>query len=140
MVELNERMMKTKSEIDENQRNPERIATMRGQNIQNLENTKKRAEELESDLNEAEKKFNLINKNLQGIQEKLSVLRENKARNEATVEGIDQRKKDLSHSMKNELNLENENNLLSISDVNALEKNQYPVSYTHLTLPTILLV
>ncbi len=126
MVELNERMMKTKSEIDENQRNPERIATMRGQNIQNLENTKKRAEELESDLNEAEKKFNLINKNLQGIQEKLSVLRENKARNEATVEGIDQRKKDLSHSMKNELNLENENNLLSISDVNALEKNQYP--------------
>ena len=126
MVELNERMKKTKSEIEENQKNPERIATMRGQNIQNLENTKKRAEELESDLNEAEKKFNLINKNLQIIQEKLSILRENKARNEATVEGIDRRKKDLNHSMKNELNLENENNLLSISDLNIIEKNQYP--------------
>ena len=59
---------------------------------------------------------------MQGIQEKLSVLRENKARNEATVEGIDQRKKDLSHSMKNELDLDNENNLLSISDVNVLKK------------------
>ena len=41
MVELNERMTKTNSEIDENQKNPERIANMRGQNIQNLENTKK---------------------------------------------------------------------------------------------------
>ena len=35
------------------------------------------------------------NKNIQDIQEKLSLLREDKARNEATLEGIETRKKDL---------------------------------------------
>ena len=39
------------------------------------------------------KKFNLITKNIKEIQEKLSIVRENKARSEATIEGIDQRKK-----------------------------------------------
>tara|TARA_B100000965_G_scaffold273458_1_gene231484 strand:+ start:603 stop:3047 length:2445 start_codon:yes stop_codon:yes gene_type:complete len=126
MIELNERKAKTKSEIEENQKNPERIANIKGQNVQNLENTKKRSEELEAELNEAEEKFNLINKNLQSIQEKLSTLRENKARNEATVEGIEQRKKDLNHSAKNELNLGNEDSLLTISNLNNIDKEQYP--------------
>ncbi len=126
MIELNERKMKTKSEIEENQKNPERIANIKGQNIQNLENTKKRTQELETELVGAEEKFNSINKNLQDIQEKLSTLRENKARNEATIEGIEQRKKDLSHSIKSELDLNNESNLLSISDLKTFEKDDYP--------------
>ena len=126
MIELNERKMKAKSEIEENQKNPERIASTKGKNIQNLENTKKRTEELEVELVQAEEKFNSINKNLQEIQEKLSTLRENKARNEATIEGIEQRKKDLNYSIKSELDLNNENNLLSISDLNAIEKSDYP--------------
>ena len=126
MIELNERKMKAKSEIEENQKNPERIANTKGKNIQNLENTKKRTEELEAELVQAEEKFNSINKNLQEIQEKLSTLRENKARNEATIEGIEQRKKDLNYSIKSELDLNNENNLLSISDLNAIEKSDYP--------------
>ena len=126
MIELNERKMKTKSEIEENQKNPERIANTKGKNIQNLENTKKRTEELEAELVQAEEKFNSINKNLQEIQEKLSTLRENKARNEATIEGIEQRKKDLNYSIKSELDLNNENNLLSISNLNAIEKSDYP--------------
>ena len=91
--ELNERKDKIRLEIDENQKNPERIATSKGQNLQNLENTKKRNEEIELDLIEAEKKHNLINKNLKEIQLKLSELKENKARYEATIEGIDNRKK-----------------------------------------------
>ena len=126
MIELNERKVKAKSEIEENQKNPERIANTKGKNIQNLENTKKRTEELEAELVQAEEKFNSINKNLQEIQEKLSTLRENKARNEATIEGIEQRKKDLNYSIKSELDLNNENNLLSISDLNAIEKSDYP--------------
>ena len=69
--ELNLRKLKIQRELDENQKNPEKIATSKGQNIQNLENTKKRGEELELDLNEAEKKYNLINENLKEIQEKL---------------------------------------------------------------------
>ncbi len=126
MLELNERKIKTKLEIEENQKNPERIANIKGKNIQNLENTKKRTEELELELAEAEGKFNSINKNLQDIQEKLSTLREKKARNEATIEGIEQRKKDLNYSMKSELDLNNASNLLSISDLNTIEKDDYP--------------
>ena len=40
----------------------------KGQNLQNLENTKKRNEEIENELIEAEKKYNLINQNLKEIQ------------------------------------------------------------------------
>ena len=42
--ELNDRSKKIKLEISENQKNPERIATSKGQNLQNLENIKKRNE------------------------------------------------------------------------------------------------
>ena len=126
ILELNERKTKINFEIEENQKNPEKIANIKGQNIQNLENTKKRTQELETELVGAEEKFNSINKNLQDIQEKLSTLRENKARNEATIEGIEQRKKDLSHSIKSELDLNNESNLLSISDLKTFEKDDYP--------------
>ena len=45
-----------------------------------IENTKKRSEELDEELNKAEEKYNLINQNLKEIQEKFSMLRENKAR------------------------------------------------------------
>ncbi len=47
-------------DTNENQKNPERIATSKGQNLQNLENTKKRNEEIERELIEAEKKLVLI--------------------------------------------------------------------------------
>ena len=50
-------------------------------------------------LNSAEEKFNSINSNIKEIQEKLTNLRENKARNEATIEGIETRKKDLFYSI-----------------------------------------
>jgi chromosome segregation protein len=40
--ELTDRKNKLLSEINDNQKNPERIATSKGQNLQNLENTKKR--------------------------------------------------------------------------------------------------
>ena len=114
--ELNERKNKLQAELDENQKNPERIATSKGQNLQNLENTKKRNEEIEAELFEAEKKYAFIDQNLKEIQLKLSKLKENKARNEATIEGIENRKKDLMYSVKNELNIESEILLLAQSD------------------------
>ena len=126
LIELTSRKLKIKSELDENQKNPEKIATNKGQNIQNLENTKKRSEELEIELDKAEEKYNLINQNLKIIQEKYSTLRENKARNEATIEGIERRKKDLVFSIKNDLNLENENNILALSDLSNVEKENFP--------------
>ncbi|MDC6482516.1 chromosome segregation protein SMC, partial [Pelagibacteraceae bacterium] len=124
--ELNERKNKIKLEISENQKNPEKIATNKGQNIQNIENTKKRSEELDEELTKAEEKYNLINKNLKEIQEKFSMLRENKARSEATIDGIEKRKKDLVYSIKNDLQVDNENNLLSISNINNLMPKNYP--------------
>jgi len=124
--ELNERKNKIKLELDENKKNPERIATLKGQNLQNLENTKKRNEEIEIDLIEAEKKQNLISQNLKEIQLKLSEIKENKARNEATIEGMNNRKKDLLYSVKNELNIENETSLLTQSNLSNLSPEDLP--------------
>ena len=123
---LEERRSKIKIELDENQKNPERIATSKGQNLQNLENTKKRNTEIETELLDAEKKHNLINQNLREIQLKLSNLKENKARNEATIEGIDSRKKDLLYSVKNELRIDSESSLLPQSDLSTLTKENLP--------------
>jgi len=120
--ELTDRKNKLLSELNENQKNPEQIAINKGQNLQNLENTKKDSEELEIQIKKAEEKYNFINKNLLSIQEKFAVLRENKARFEATIEGIDQRKMDLIYLIKNELKIENVNSLLSISDLNKTDQ------------------
>ena len=124
--ELSDRKNKLLFELSDNQKNPERIATSKGQNLQNLENTKKRNEEIENELLAAEKKYDLINKNLKDIQLKLSDLKENKARNEATIEGIENRKKDLLHSVKNELNISDESFLLPQSDLNDISPNNLP--------------
>ena len=124
--ELNNRLNKIQIELIENQKNPERIATTKGQNLQNLENIKKRNEEIEGELIEAEKKYNSINENLREIQLKLTDLKENKARKEATIEGIENRKKDLLYSVKNELNIESEDSLLPQSDLNEIEITNLP--------------
>ena len=124
--ELSDRKNKLQSELMENQKNPERIATSKGQNLQNLENTKKRNEEIENELIEAEKKYDSINQNIKEVQTKLSDLKENKARNEATIEGIENRKKDLLYSVKSELNIQNENEILPQSDLNEISLDNLP--------------
>ena len=126
IAELSDRKNIIQSEITENQKNPERIATSKGQNLQNLENTKKRNEEIENELLEAEKKYNAINQNIKEVQIKLSDLKENKARNEATIEGIENRKKDLLYSVKSELNIHNENEILPQSDLNETSSDDLP--------------
>ena len=124
--ELNDRKNKIELELGDNQKNPERIATSKGQNLQNLENTKKRNQEIEIELLEAEKKYNAINENIREIQIKLTGLKENKARNEATIEGIENRKKDLLYSVKNDLNIESESSILAFSDLHELEGESLP--------------
>ena len=124
--ELSNRKNKIYLELAENQKNPERIATSKGQNLQNLENTKKRNQEIENELIEVEKKYNLINENIKQIQTKHSELKENKARNEATIEGIENRKKDLLYSVKSELNIHNENDILPQSDLNQISSDNLP--------------
>ena len=122
ILELTDRRKKLNIELEESQKNPERIAINKGQNLQNLENTKKQSEELEVEISSAENKYNSINEELKSLQEKFAVLRENKARFEATVEGIDQRKMDLIYIVKKELKIENINNLFSITGFSDPEK------------------
>ena len=126
IYELNDRKNKVQLEISENRKNPERIATSKGQNLQNLENIKRRNEEIENELIEAEKKYSSINENLREIQLKLTELKENKARNEATIEGIENRKKDFLYSLKNELNIDSESSILPQSDLSSLEEQNFP--------------
>ena len=122
VMDLNKRKEKLEEELVENQKNPEQIAVSKGQNLQNLENTKKIVEELEIENQKVEEKYNSISANLDSLQEKFTVLRENKARFEATIEGIDQRKMDLIYLVKNEMKIDNVNNLLGLSDLNDSEK------------------
>ena len=122
ILELSNRIKKVELELEENQKNPELIGISKGQNIQNLENTKKQNEDLDREIEGAETKYNSMNEKLKTVQEKFTVLRENKARFGATIEGIDQRKMDLIYLVKNELKIENINNLLSLSDLNNIEK------------------
>ena len=64
-----------------------------------------------------------MSQNIQEIQEKLSNLRESKARNEATLEGIENRKKDLLYNVKNDLGIDNETLLFSKSNLENLESD-----------------
>ena len=73
--ELLDRKNKLLSELNDNKKNPERIATSKGQNLQNLENTKKRNEEIESELIESETKYDAINQNLKDTSEAFWVKR-----------------------------------------------------------------
>ena len=122
ILDLTERRKKLSNELEESQKDPEKIAISKGQNLQNLENTKKQSEELEVEINAAENKFNSIDGESKSLQEKFAVLRENKARFEATIEGIDQRKMDLIYVIKKELKIENINNLFSITGFSDPEK------------------
>ena len=56
----------------------------------------------------------------------MSGLKENKARNEATIEGIENRKKDLLFSIRNELNINNEETILSQSDLSDIPPENLP--------------
>ncbi len=121
IMELTERRNKVEKELEENRKNPEKIAVNKGQNLQNLENTKKQNEELDIEILKASERYSSLNDNLKIVQEKLTVLRENKARFEATTEGIDQRKMDLIYLVRSELKIDNPSNLLTISNLNEVE-------------------
>ncbi len=61
ILELTDRRKKLDIELEESQKNPERIAINKGQNLQNLENPKKQSEELEGEISSAENKYTSIN-------------------------------------------------------------------------------
>ena len=62
-----------------------------------------------------------MNKELKEVEQKMMLARENKARSGATLEGLENRKKDLINTLRNDLNID-EKNLLDMSDLKNIEE------------------
>ena len=89
--------------------------------MQNTSNTENEKKELSEELVDGETKYQTINKDLRAVEQKMMTARENKARSGATLEGLENRKKDLVNTLKNDLNID-ENNLLKNSDLANIEE------------------
>jgi chromosome segregation protein len=85
-----------------------------------MSDTENRKKELSEELISVEDNYQTINKSLKQVEQKMMLARENKARYGATLEGLENRKKDLINALKNDLNI-NEMNLLENSDLNNIE-------------------
>ena len=118
--ELSERMGELKNNLEDIAKLPETIAIKKGQLMQNMSDTENRKKELSEELISVEDNYQTINKSLKQVEQKMMLARENKARYGATLEGLENRKKDLINALKNDLNI-NEMNLLENSDLNNIE-------------------
>jgi len=121
LTELTGREDKIKVDIDNILKLPENIAIKKGQYMQNTTTTETERVNLSKELVKAEEKFNEINEKLKVFQEKMLVRRENKARSEATLEGLKKRKEDLLSRVNDELGL-GEKNIFNFSDLANLEQ------------------
>jgi len=117
--ELLSRVDKIKVEIEIIAKLPETIAIKKGQLMENTSTTENEKQNLSNQLVQAEVKYKEINKQLKIVEEKMMLARENKARSGATLEGLENRKKDLLSRIKNDLNID-EKNLLINSDLKNL--------------------
>ena len=88
--------------------------------MQNSSNTENEKQSFSEELIKAEKTYLSINQQLKGVEQKMMLARENKARSGATLEGLEKRKKDLLDNIKNDLKID-EKNLLSNSDLVGIE-------------------
>jgi chromosome segregation protein len=88
--------------------------------MQNTSDTESKKHELSDELVSSEEGYQKINKELKTVEQKMMLARENKARSGATLEGLENRKKDLINTLKNDLNID-ENNLLENSDLKNIE-------------------
>jgi len=118
--ELLERIEKVKNDLENIDKLPEKNAVKKGQLIQNSADTENRKQELSNELNESEKEYQEINKELKLVESNMMASRENKARSGATLEGLQNRKKDLINTLKIDLNID-EKNLFESSDLKNVE-------------------
>ena len=118
--ELRERIGKVKNDLENIIKLPEEISIKKGRLMQNASDTESKKLELSGDLIKAEENYQEINKELKAVEQKMMLARENKARSGATLEGLDNRKKDLINTLKIDLNV-TENNLLENSDLKNIE-------------------
>ena len=118
--ELNERIEKVKIDLENITKLPEQVAIKKGQLMQNASDTESKKHELSDELVSSEEGYQKINKELKTVEQKMMLARENKARSGATLEGLENRKKDLINTLKNDLNID-ESNLLENSDLKNIE-------------------
>jgi len=118
--ELHGRIDKIKIDLENIVKLPETIAVKEGQLMQNTSDTKNKKQELSDELVKAEEEYQKVNKELKSVEQKMMLARENKARSGATLEGLENRKKDLISALKNDLDV-NEKNLLDNSDLKDAE-------------------
>ena len=88
--------------------------------MQNISDTESKKQELSDDLFSAEEGHQKVNKELKAFEQKMMSARENKARSGATLEGLQNRKKDIINALKNNLNID-EKNLFDSSDLKNTE-------------------
>jgi len=100
---------------------PEQLAEKKGRLIQNTSDTENKKLEMSNELNESEKIYQNMNKELKEVEQKMMFARENKARSGATLEGLENRKKDLINTLRNDLNID-EKNLLEMSNLKNAEE------------------
>ena len=118
--ELNERIGSVKTDLENIVKLPEELAEKKGRISQNATDTETRKVEISNELEEAEKIYQDVNKEVKEVEQKMMVARENKARSGATLEGLENRKKDLINALRNDLNID-ENNLFNMSDLKNIE-------------------
>jgi len=118
--DLDERISKVKIDLDNVEKLPEQIAIKKGQLMQNTSDTESKKNELSVELNSAEEDYQKENKELKVFEQKMMTARENKARSGATLEGLENRKKDLIYNIKSDLDID-ERNLLNYSDLKDIE-------------------
>ena len=118
--ELDERISKVRLDLENIAKLPEEIAIKKGQLMQNVTDTEIKKKELSDSLIDAEEEYLEINKELKIVERKMMTARESKARSGATLEGLDNRKKDLINTLKIDLNLD-EKILLINSDLKNIE-------------------
>ena len=119
--ELNERINKVKTDLENIAKLPEEVAEKKGRLTQNASDTENKKQELSNDLIKAEEEYQNANKELREVEQQMIIARENKARSGATLEGLENRKKDLINTLRNDLNIE-EKDLLENSDLKETEE------------------
>jgi len=118
--ELKERINILNNDIDIIVKLPEIIAVKKGQLMQSTSTAENEKNNSSIDLSKAEEEHSMVNRKLKLVEQKMMTARENKARSGATLEGLENRKKDLINSLKNDLNI-NEKNLKDLSDLKDVE-------------------
>jgi len=123
--ELNSRKEKIFDNLNKLEKQPQNLAVLKGQAIENIKSAEKEKINIEKDLTKAEEIFNRHNLGLKNIQEQMMLIREKRATSIATLEGLKKRKLDLLERINQELNLD-ESNLFNFS--NLTSKDSLPDS------------